>query len=97
MAAAPVYVPAIIGGIGLATAAYSARNQQQQEKKADEAANAPKPTGPVTPNLSSQTANQQAEQKLAVSAGGTVTDPNANVGGQIGNAPLTPRKTLLGS
>lgn len=94
MAAAPIYVPATIAVLSAATAA---RQQNIQEKKAEEAANAPKPTGPVTPNLSSQAANQQNEQKLAVSAGNTITDPNANAGGQVGNAPLTPRKTLLGS
>lgn len=93
MAAAPIYVPATVAVL---SAAYGARQQQQSEKKAEEAANAPKPSGPVSPDLTSQTANQQAEQKLAVSAGGTITDPGANTG-QIGNAPLTPRKTLLGS
>lgn len=88
----------IIGlGIAASSAAYSARQQQQQQHKADDAMNAPKPTGPVTPDLSSQTENQQAQQKLAISAGGTITDPGANTGGQVGNAPLTPRKTLLGS
>lgn len=90
--------PAIIGaGIALSSAALAARQQQVQQKKADDLANAPKP-GPVqTPDLTSQTENQQAEQKLAISAGGSITDPRANAGGQIGNAPLAPRKTLLGS
>lgn len=90
-------VSAGVAIVGLAASAAAARQQQIQSKKAEDAANAPKPTGPVTPDLGSQTANQQAQQKLAVSAGGTITDPQANAGGQVSNTPLAPRKTLLGS
>lgn len=91
-------VETLIGlGVAVAGTVVSARESQLSQKQADNTANAPKPTGPVTPDLGSQQANQTEQQKLAISAGGTVTNPQANAGGGVSNAPLAPRKTLLGS
>ncbi len=85
-----------IPAIGLAFTVASALYGLHQSQVASKAEQPKRPSDPQTPQLGSQQANQANQQRLAASAGGTIT-PGSGGGQAIGNDPLTPRKTLLGA
>lgn len=83
-------VPIAALAITAAGTAYSIHQAQKNKPTAP-----PGQGSPETPQLGTQASNQANEQRLAASGGGTITAPAE--GNQLGTAPLTPRKTLLGS
>lgn len=85
----------IVPVLGLALTAASTAYALHQAY-GNNPAKTPKPSDPQAPQLGSAQSNQANSQRLAASAGGTIT-PGSGGGETVGNAPLTPRKTLLGS
>lgn len=83
---------AAVAGIAISAAGTAYGAQQAAKNKP---AGTPGQGQPETPQLGTQASNQANEQRLAASGGGTITAPAE--GNQLGTAPLTPRKTLLGS
>ncbi len=97
MAAAPIYVPAIVAGVGIAV---SAREAQLSREQARDAMNQPKPAQIQKPKGIVDSADSLAKANLlSQQAGGSLlSDPTADraSGKQIGSVPAS-GKSLLGS